>query len=189
MDNDGDDLIDEDFPDTDGDGIADCVDQEECDCLDNNGDGQVDEDCFYEFAFSHAAEGRWEAYIDGQLVSNGSGYPNGPETDAIGVEAGTHHVALHALATGDVGGFQGVVYVNGSPKAVTGDGQFTVEISTPAPGWETQLQSMPANVSYCNQSPNFLDGEGAQWLWTEACFLGATYPYNWYVAEILVCGE
>jgi hypothetical protein len=37
------DVIDEGFGDTDGDGIADCVDSEECDGVDNDGDGTVDE--------------------------------------------------------------------------------------------------------------------------------------------------
>ncbi len=37
-------LIDEGLPDTDGDGIPDCLDVETCDGLDNDGDGQVDED-------------------------------------------------------------------------------------------------------------------------------------------------
>ncbi|WP_370478075.1 MopE-related protein [Tamlana flava] len=43
IDNDCDGMVDEGFPDTDGDGIADCMDIEECDGLDNNGDGVVDE--------------------------------------------------------------------------------------------------------------------------------------------------
>jgi hypothetical protein len=46
IDNDRDGEIDEDFTDTDLDGIADCLDEEECgDDLDNDGDGKVDEDC------------------------------------------------------------------------------------------------------------------------------------------------
>jgi hypothetical protein len=35
--------VDEGFSDTDGDGTADCVDEETCDGLDNNGNGSVDE--------------------------------------------------------------------------------------------------------------------------------------------------
>jgi len=37
------DVIDEGFGDSDGDGTADCTDTEECDGLDNDGDGEVDE--------------------------------------------------------------------------------------------------------------------------------------------------
>lgn len=36
-------VADETFPDTDGDGIADCVDEEDCDGIDNDGDGEIDE--------------------------------------------------------------------------------------------------------------------------------------------------
>ena len=47
VDDDRDGLIDEDYADTDGDGTADCVDTEECfDLLDNDGDGEIDEDCY-----------------------------------------------------------------------------------------------------------------------------------------------
>jgi hypothetical protein len=45
VDNDGDGLIDEGFPDTDDDGIADCTDIETCDGKDNDGDGVIDEGC------------------------------------------------------------------------------------------------------------------------------------------------
>ena len=45
IDNDGDGAVDEDFADIDGDGIADCVDEdtESCDGIDNDGDGEIDE--------------------------------------------------------------------------------------------------------------------------------------------------
>ena len=43
-DNDLDGEVDEGFPDTDGDGFADCIDRETCDGLDNDGDGDIDED-------------------------------------------------------------------------------------------------------------------------------------------------
>ena len=43
VDNDGNGQVDEGFPDTDGDGTADCVDIETCDGVDNDGNGQVDE--------------------------------------------------------------------------------------------------------------------------------------------------
>jgi len=43
IDNDCDGMVDEGFADTDGDGIADCIDVEVCDGLDNDGDGAVDE--------------------------------------------------------------------------------------------------------------------------------------------------
>jgi hypothetical protein len=43
IDNDRDGLVDEGFPDTNGNGIPDCVDQEVCNGLDDNGNGKVDE--------------------------------------------------------------------------------------------------------------------------------------------------
>ena len=45
IDNDGDGEVDEDYADIDGDGIADCIDEdtESCDGIDNDGDGEIDE--------------------------------------------------------------------------------------------------------------------------------------------------
>ena len=43
VDDNGNDEIDEGYPDTDEDGIADCVDDETCDGIDNDGDGDIDE--------------------------------------------------------------------------------------------------------------------------------------------------
>ncbi len=37
------DVADETFDDIDGDGVADCVDDEDCDGIDNDGDGEIDE--------------------------------------------------------------------------------------------------------------------------------------------------
>ena len=52
-------LVDEGFSDTDGDGVADCLDTEECDGLDNDGDGSIDEG----------------------FDSDGDGLPDCPETE------------------------------------------------------------------------------------------------------------
>ena len=43
LDNNEDGEADESFPDTDDDGVADCVDVEVCDGLDNDGDGSIDD--------------------------------------------------------------------------------------------------------------------------------------------------
>jgi hypothetical protein len=43
IDNDCDGSVDEDWGDSDGDGVADCLDSEECDGVDNDGDGDIDE--------------------------------------------------------------------------------------------------------------------------------------------------
>ncbi|WMI66338.1 putative metal-binding motif-containing protein [Aestuariibaculum sp. YM273] len=43
VDNNCDGHVDEDFSDSDSDGVADCMDTETCDGLDNDGDGEVDE--------------------------------------------------------------------------------------------------------------------------------------------------
>jgi large repetitive protein len=43
IDNDGDSLIDEDFPDNNGNSIADCLESELCNGVDDNGNTLIDE--------------------------------------------------------------------------------------------------------------------------------------------------
>jgi hypothetical protein len=74
LDDDGDGAVDEDFPDTDGDGIADCMDIEECDGLDNDGNGVIDEgfdsdadgiaDCFDEEECFDGLDNNGDGQID-----------------------------------------------------------------------------------------------------------------------------
>jgi choice-of-anchor A domain-containing protein len=100
VDNDRDGDIDEGYADTDGDGTADCVDNEECDGLDNDGDGSVDEGLACEVkstcATEYAATGHavWLPGISTSLVadaplswttySDGTATLTGTVTDGVG---------------------------------------------------------------------------------------------------------
>jgi len=82
-------IIDETFPDTDGDGTADCIDTEICDGLDNDGDGEIDEgydtdgdglgDCF-EVEECDGLDNDGDGEIDEDLDFDGDGYAGcGPD--------------------------------------------------------------------------------------------------------------
>ncbi|HMV66297.1 MAG TPA: hypothetical protein PKA64_05565 [Myxococcota bacterium] len=82
LDDDGDGLIDEGYPDSDGDGIADCIDPEErCDGIDNDGDGLVD-DGFPDTDYDGIADCVDVEACDG-LDNDGDGYIDEgyPDTD------------------------------------------------------------------------------------------------------------
>jgi gliding motility-associated-like protein len=74
IDNNCDGQIDEGFNDTDGDGIADCVDIETCDGLDNDGDGQIDEGLTTTFYADTDGDGFGDASNTVQACSAPSGY-------------------------------------------------------------------------------------------------------------------
>jgi hypothetical protein len=125
-DNDGDGLINEDYPDTDGDGTADCVDPEECDGVDNNGDGEIDEgyddngndvpDCL-EVELCNCEDDDLDGEVDegceytismtatsddeGEYFFDGASWFSSsgwaaPATGTMTVGAGTHHIAAHS---------------------------------------------------------------------------------------------
>ena len=86
--------------DSDADGIADCVDTEECDGLDNDGDGYVDE------GLTDDDDGDGYSFCDGDCDdSDGDTYPGATETvpgvdnDCDGVVGNTLPVAVPELLT------------------------------------------------------------------------------------------
>ena len=71
--------VDEGF-DTDGDGVADCVDLEVCDGLDNDGDGAIDEDAVDATAFYADADS--DGFGDASVVTLACSAPSGSVSDA-----------------------------------------------------------------------------------------------------------
>ncbi|MFT4976645.1 MAG: hypothetical protein ACI8S6_002550 [Myxococcota bacterium] len=226
LDNNGDGAVDEGYTDTDEDGIADCVDEEECDgldnngdgqidegfdangngigdcleeaeicdCEDNNGDGQIDEGCEYEVYIAATADDTMEAWLDGSSWFTSAGWSTVDSASAV-VDAGTHHIAVHASDIGHVvAGFHAAVYIDGQLEVVTGEGDWVGTATAPATGWETSTAGMtgddnaPCGYSYIWGTPNAFIGLGSSWVWFDDCRDTATYTDNWFVLELDVCG-
>jgi hypothetical protein len=77
-------VVDDGFPDRDGDGTPDCVDQERCDGVDNDGDGEIDEgmpdsdgdgllDCF-DVEECDGADNDGDGEIDEDFDQDGDGH-------------------------------------------------------------------------------------------------------------------
>jgi len=123
-DNTGNSIIDEGFPDADGDGVANCVDPEVCNCDDDDGDGVVDEGCSYELAVHIASDDLSSVWVDGQHLGTVSGWTH-PTLLRRPVTAGTHRIGLVTSSlTGPAGGVRAAVSASGALLSVTGDGRW-----------------------------------------------------------------
>jgi hypothetical protein len=193
-DNDGDGRVDEDFPDTDADGTADCVDVEECgDCVDNDGDGTVDEKCAYELGVYAAVDSWATVYLDGSELDTTYSWKD-PWVWTDSISGGTHHLAFMAKGGKEgVAGFIASVFINGDVAYVTGEGSFMATSTTPAAGWETSTVGMVPDtvatkcLSAWSSGSTDITDTGAQWVWDALCWDTETYPENWYVLEFQAC--
>jgi len=147
-DDDGDGEIDEDFPDTDADGIADCVDTEECDGEDNDGDGLIDEgfdedhdgtsDCeerYYDVDLHVTVDDTWTGTIDGDDITASSGW-SGVDTFEWELDSGPHVITIHGEDIGEaITAFLASVVIDGDVEFVTGDGSWSMSQDGPEAGW------------------------------------------------------
>jgi hypothetical protein len=195
LDDDGDGLIDEGYPDVDGDGVRDCVDPEVCDCTDNDRDGVVDETCAYDlevqWGSSHGAVQLW---VDGDYFTAG-GYYSPTHTATRVVSGGAHALGIEALWSSwapppTLGGLQAAAKVDGVLQTVTGDGTWLVEDGVPYGAWMLDPVGMtPAVVSAtCGLPSTAVTALGAAWMWSPACNQANLFPENRYWREIVACG-
>ena len=157
LDDDGDGLVDEDSPDADNDGIADCVDVEYCNCEDDDGDGQVDEGpvdtdgdgvadarrCQYGATIFLSADDTFSAWLDSSanlVLQDGDNAWYTPAGISLLTTAGTHLLSVEASDLyGAYAGFVGYVSsVSGTWP--TGAGLWQQTAAAPPAGWQNTLQ-------------------------------------------------
>ena len=169
-----------------------------CDCLDNNGNGQVDEglSCEYPVAMRMTADDEYDAYFDGSLWGSDNDWTS-IESYSTTAPKGTHHIAVHAEDTqGVVAGFMAAVSVNNTVVDLTdtSTSNWMGTSTNPGAGWTTTTAGLNPTVSapcpnWGTFWPGPLLGMGAGWVWEDDCSDPATYPENWYVLELEVCPQ
>ena len=140
-------------------------------CLDDNGDGKVDEDCEYELEVLFTADDEMELFIDGASQGAYQGWSTS-DTVTMTITSGTHYVAAHAYDLGgSISGFRAQVSLDGSVLARTGDGSFLGSDTYPGLSWTTSTANLFAGPNTCSYSsgwninPADLESAGADWIW------------------------
>ena len=173
VDNDGGE-IDEDF-DANFNGIPDCDETERCDCIDNDGDGEIDED-YYRLGFVGAADQSYTVFFDGDAVVAAAGPP---ATEAV--------VWRRPRDLGPATGGSAPAAASSAPPwgttvSVTGDGTFAAE------GHRGLHPDLPHRAG---RDPPWVSGavlpaSGAEWIVPRV--QRSAGPGVWFV-KILVCGR
>ena len=140
-------------------------------CLDDNGNGQIDEDCEYELDVLFTADDDMELFIDGSSQGSYLGWSTS-DSVTMTITSGTHYIAAHARDLGgSIAGYRAQVSLDGDVLALTGDGSFLGSSTYPGTGWETSTSGLSAGANLCSYSsgwninPADLESAGAEWIW------------------------
>ena len=159
---------------------------EECDGIDNDEDGAVDEgfdadgdgitDCeeqIHDVSITLTADDYWEGYADGGDLGTSGGWSHSDEI-SIELDSGSHVLAFKVWDSGEViTGFLAEVRIDGEPVHLSGDGSWSATTSDPGSGWQElsfhDNQWLPAvpcrDTSPWGEQPEDLLSTGSQWVW------------------------
>lgn len=142
-------------------------------CLDDDGDGRVDEDCEYTVDVLFTADDEVTMYVDGTQLANTIGYATSDTITEVVIGGDVpHYVAAHVE---DIGGtiaaYKAEIQVDGVQTALTGDTSFVGSSTNPGAGWQTDTTNLTdswtiqSHNSYWNGVPTDLTAVGAEWIW------------------------
>jgi hypothetical protein len=173
-DNDGDGQIDEGFADTDGDGIADCM------------------EIAHTIDISITVDDVWQGWADGAVLAEETHGWNVMSEFSLSMDSGPHVIAIHGWDTGAaISGHLSSIAVDGEVWFMTGDGSWRVS-TDPVPeawqevGFDDSAWMVPVACSdtspWASWTPDILT-DGAMWTWYEpdgACRDPSAYGSAYY---------
>ena len=135
----------------------------------------------YEFTIWLTADDAWQGWIDGVEFTgaNQNTWTHSDEhTQTMG--CGDHAIAIYGTDVGSViAGFIAVVYVDGVPEILTGDGSWLMADTDPGTGWQdvgfddsawSTAIACASTSSWGTYWPADFYAAGAQWVWwTSSC--------------------
>jgi hypothetical protein len=160
-----------------------------CDCQDDDGDGEIDEDCTYDVLLYAEGNLDMEVWLDG--VSLGTDASFNTFAWSGFVNGGTHHLAAEVTHNGpnpEPVGWRAAVLVNGDVIATP---MNTTADSGNVSAWQTAPLATPVGPAPCSypMPGGELDGLGAQFVWLGACNAVDPTPMdNQFVLTFDVCG-
>jgi len=162
-------------------------------CLDDDLDGEVDEDCEYSVDVMFSADDRVTMYVDGTAITTTTGYSTADSFTEVVVGGDTpHYIAAYVEDLGGtIAAYKAEIQVDGIQIATTGDGSFVGSKTSPGTGWQTdttnltQSMAIQSHNSYWNSVPASLTATGAEWIW----FGGGSGSrgVNYIVREFQIC--
>ena len=175
------------------------VPDEECgNCLDDDGDGLIDEDCEYELEVLFTADDELELFIDSTSQGTYLGWSTS-DTVTTTITGGTHYVAAHAYDVGGaISGFRAQISLDGDVLARTGDGSFMGSNSHPGVGWQSSTAGLWSGPNLCyydvnwETSPSDLEVAGTDWIWfstSPGCSPYSAGDENFIVYAFETCPE
>jgi uncharacterized repeat protein (TIGR01451 family) len=142
-------------------------------CLDDDGDGSVDEDCEYVVDVLFSADDQVTMYVDGTQLATTIGYATSDTITEVVIGGDVpHYVAAYVEDIGGtVAAYKAEIQVDGVQTALTGDSSFVGSFANPGVGWQTDTTNLTdswtiqTHNAYWNGVPTDLTAIGAEWIW------------------------
>jgi hypothetical protein len=138
-------------------------------------------DSEYDLSIMLTADDAWVLWVNDDRIAEAEGwkYTDIQDSTVSLFQDGEHVIAVHGYDVhGVISGFVASISLDGVQRSVTGDGQWLMSMTKPAPNWtraqfDDSTWETPALVdqsyvsTYWKNQPTDLLDLGAQWVWND----------------------